>query len=638
MKKLWCHVFAVLIFCSTLTAQPARTKNLRNASYNIKVTLNAQKKQVSGTETITWKNITNKPATDIRLHLYMNAFKNNYSTFIKEAGEKSKLLSKKNRWGWIEIREITDSYNNNLTDKLTFIHPDDNNSEDRTVAVVKLARPVLPGRKIILNIDFTTQLPAIYARTGYYKNFFMIAQWFPKLGVFQKNGEWNCHQFHRNSEFFSDYGIYDVTVNVPAEFKVAGTGNIVSEVKKGLTKTVVFHAEDIHDFAWTASPDFLIKEINYRGTNIKLVYEKDHSSSVKRTFTAVKHAMDFFNSWAGPYPYKNLTILHPPTGAFRASGMEYPQFITAGTFWNIPANLRFPELVTVHEFGHQYWYGLVGNNEFEEAWLDEGINSYFESKIMDKYYGEESSIINLKFLKVGEIVNARNTYIGNTRRDKTLRPSWTYIGGGYSLFSYQKPVLMLKTLENIIGTDLMQKIFRTYFEQWKFRHPGTENFIEIVNKVTGKDYNWFFDQFLKNSLELDYKVASVISTKMPKPDGIFSDSTKIKLKKNSDLYYSVVKIHRKGEAVMPVDVLIVFDNSDSLRYKWDGKERWKKYTFIRDNKILYAEVDPQNKLLLDSNFTNNSRFTEKNRKATTFFSISLICFYQNLIQILSFIA
>jgi len=626
----------VLILHSLLWSQSSLPRSPRNASYKIDVTLDTQKKQISGKETIIWKNITSKPTREIYFHLYMNAFKNNFSTFIKEAGGRAKLLEKKDQWGWVQINHILDSRGRDWTENLFFVQPDDSNSYDRTVAVLKLPRSVPPGATITLNVDFVTQLPPIYARTGFYKNFFLVAQWFPKLGVFEKNGKWNCHQFHRNSEFFSDYGVYDVSITLPSNFKVEGTGTKTGTEEIQDKKRVTFHAEDVHDFAWTAWPDFLKKDITYKGIKISLIYEKDHKSSVERSFTAIKHDLDFFEEWAGKYPYDHITILHPPTGAFRATGMEYPQFITGGTFWNIPKGLRLVEMVVVHEFGHQYWYGIVGNNEFEEAWLDEGINSYFESKIMDKFYGQETSLVDFAGIKVGEISNAHASYIGKTRWDRTLRPSWTYTGGGYSLFSYQKPVLMLRTLENIVGSSTMKKIFRTYFKRWKFKHPHTDDFINVVNEVTGKDFNFFFDQFLRNSIELDYEVASVSCRKDFKPKGIFTDSTKSD-HNNKNLFRSVVKIHRNGEALLPVDILIVFDNGDSLKYVWDGRERWKKYTFIRPDKLLFAAVDPDSKLLLDSNYTNNSKSIKTRNRPLLFFKSNIVSFYQTVFRIITLI-
>jgi len=619
-------MLAVLICAGTVAAASPR-----NASYRITVSLDIENKQLTGNETITWKNITGKPASELCFHLYMNAFRNNYSTFIKEMGGKARLLEKNGQWGWVDITKISVSNTGDITDRLQFIQPDDNNMYDRTVAMLPLPFTVQPGQSIDINIDFTTRLPAILARTGYYKDFFMIAQWFPKLGVFEENGQWNCHQFHRHTEFYADYGMYTVNITLPDNYRVEGTGKAIAEKTEHGLRTVTMYAEDVHDFAWTAYTGFLLREEPYHNTVIRLVYEKDHESSADRTIDAVKHALDFFNEWAGPYEYSTITVLHPPTGAMRAAGMEYPQFITAGTVWKVPENIRFTEMVTIHEFGHQYWYGMVGNNEFEEAWLDEGINSYFEAKIMDTFYGSKGSLLDTRKIKIGELYSARTSYIDKTRRDRTLRNAWTFQGGGYSSFSYKKPVLMFKTLENLVGSRVMKQIFRTYFERWKFRHPHTSDFIAVVNEVTGQDYSGFFRQFLSTSLELDYCVASVSSKKVPEPEGVFDTASEQAAEQHTGLFHTKVRVFRKGEAVMPVDVLLVFEGSDSLRYVWDGKERWKTYVEVSDRKLVSAAVDPEYKIVLDANFTNNSMSINPRKNALTYFFSSFLSVYQSML-------
>ncbi|MEJ2628297.1 MAG: M1 family aminopeptidase, partial [bacterium] len=215
-----------------------------------------------------------------------------------------------------------------------------------------------------------------------------------------------------------------------------------------------------------------------------------------------------------------ITIVHPPTKCMYVGGMEYPTFITGGAFWGLPSGIKLTEMVTIHEFTHNYWYGMVGNNEFEEAWLDEGINTYTEIKIMNTYYGKETSLINFAGIKIGEIPSNRFSYISIPDRDKTLQYSWEFIGGGYATFSYAKPALVLLTLENIVGEDTMNKIMKTYFERWKFKHPQTDDFIAVVNDITQQDYSRFFQQLLRGSNELDYRVAAISSRREKNKTGV----------------------------------------------------------------------------------------------------------------------
>ncbi len=652
MKKI-VIMTALCCLCTGLRAQVIFKNPLspRNASYNIQVTLDTERKQIHGRQILLWKNITAAPAHELQFHLYMNAFKNSLSTMSRETGS-WKELRDHHGWGWIAVHSLTMNGGQSLLPSSFMIQPDDQNRDDETVLCVPLPRAVRPGETVSLAMEFTVQLPFLTRRSGYRKDFVFAAQWFPKIGVFE-NGHWNCHQYHANSEFFADFGVYSVEITLPSKMIVGATGILQRCELKDSVKTVTFRAEDVHDFVWTAWPHFLSVTEHYRGIDITVLHEKDHVSSVRRTFSAVEHAIDFFSEWAGPYPYPNLTVLHPPTGCMNAGGMEYPTFITGMTFWNIPAGIRLPEMVTIHEFGHNYWYGMVGNNEFEEAWLDEGINTYYEYMIMNRYYGKDHSMIDLGGIRFGEEENIRSTYIGRPRGDRILRPAWSYIGGGYATYSYNKPCLMLITLENMIGTPVMQRVMRTYFQRWRFKHPKSQDFIDVANEVSGIDLSAFFDQFLKNSFELDYAVASVYAERCRAPEGEWGwhDMTYPVRKENTtatdqepdslkspDMFRSVVKVQRRGEAVLPVDILLVFADGDSVKEVWDGRDRWLRIEHTRPARLVSAEVDPDRKCVLDSNFTNNSRTVKKINTPVHYAAIRLLNLVQTMLAGLGFLA
>jgi len=625
----------------------------RNANYQIQVTYDPAAKQIKGREILNWINISQDRIQTLQFHLYMNAFKNNRSTFARERYGHTGILGEKNAWGWINIDSLKIVNGQDLSSSWAYIQPDDGNPDDQTVIELTLPRSIRPGRNIELEIHFTTQLPWLYRRNGFYEDFVMAGQWFPKIGVYI-DGEWNCHQFHRDTEFFADFGNYDIEITLPAEYQTGATGIRQNVDKKGTLKTVTYHAEDVHDFAWTAWPQFLIETRTYDGIEIELLYERDHVSSVERTFEALKRSLDFMDAWIGPYPYPKITVMHPPTGCMNASGMEYPTFFTAGTFWFNPPGFYFLELVTVHEFLHNYWYGIVASNEFEEAWLDEGINSYTEYRIIDQYYGERTGALDIFGIEIGETDMFRLGFIGIPKKDRILRNAWTYIGGGYGVMSYFKSALMLKTLENLIGQGIMDEIIRTYYERWKFKHPKSPDFIDVVNEISGEDYNWFFDQILKGSNELDYAVKSVWTRKYKAAKGVFEQNGKqvtLPLGKDAEdkiartditetdnnLYRSVVKIHRQGEVIVPVEILIVFNNGDTIREFWDGKERWTKFEYLRPEKLKYAEVDPDRKLLLDTNFANNSLTVKMETKPLAYIGTKLLYWLQNVLHAFSFI-
>ena len=234
----------------------------------------------------------------------------------------------------------------------------------------------------------------------------MIGQWFPKVGVWWKNA-WNCHQFHADSEFFADFGTFDVNLTVPQNEILGAGGDLVSSVNNSDgTKSAKFHSEDVHDFSWTASPDYTVIEDSWTGSagpvKLHLLMSPGHMASAPRYMQALKGTLAWYDKNIGPYPYDRVTTVDPPHGAFNAGGMEYPTLITAGTNWYMPKGVLAPEDVVNHEFGHQYWYGMVATNEFEEAWLDEGINSYVEAKSMAAIYGQNTSIVNFPFATASE--------------------------------------------------------------------------------------------------------------------------------------------------------------------------------------------------------------------------------------------
>jgi len=656
-----CFLWLLFLFSSTVNSQPVifqEPLSPRIANYDIDVRLDSDTKKLFGKEKITWVNKSGDTITELQFHLYLNAFRNTRSTFMIESGGSHRGHKiDENGWGFSEINRIALASGEDLTDRLEFLHPDNNHLDDKTVFRLPLPKPLLPGKSLTLNIDFTAKLPEPpFARTGAKKEYFFVGQWFPKVGVYF-DGKWNCHQFHRNSEFFADFGVYNVHITVPRENIVGATG-IEVEVKDNGdgTATHFYHAEDVHDFAWTTSPEFVVVTDTVQDVAVRILLQPDHKNQAQRHLDATRAAIEHFQNWYGDYPYPNLTVVDPRRGAEGSGGMEYPTLITAGTAYGLPKGIRMVELVIIHEFGHNYWYHLVASNEFEEAWLDEGINSYSESQIVADQYGPVGDMIDFHGIKINDKQLQRAGYLFSPDVDPIVRNAWDfYSNNSYSINSYQKPATMLSTLQNYLGRETMQKIMRTYFERWKFKHPRTQDFIDVANEVSGQDLNWFFDQALFSRAILDYSVAGVFTRKVRKekgydftlsvlePDttaeaGIDSttretqmDTTELsqsidsvaatsdttdtaETKKQPKLYYSGVNIRRLGSFKFPVDIEVVFANGDTIYEHWDGQALWKKYRYIKPTKLVSATVDPDQKILLDVNFTNNSRTVKAHNK------------------------
>ena len=628
----------------------------RIANYEIDVQLDTKKQELHGEELLTWYNKTPDVITELQFHLYLNAFRNNKSTFMKESRGKSRGHKiSKDGWGYIEVNRIALPSGEDLTGKMEFIQPDDDNEYDRTVFRLPLSRPLQPGEFIKLEVDFTAKLPTPpFARTGAKEEYFFVGQWFPKIGVYI-DGKWNCHQFHSNSEFFADFGVYNVRITVPEKNIVGATGLEVEVINNGDgTATHFYHAEDVHDFAWTSSPEFI--EINGKAqdVDIRLLMQPDHIGQGQRHLDAAKVAIEYFQNFYGDYPFSNLTVVDPRRGAGGSGGMEYPTLITAGTSYGMPDGVRLVEVVIIHEFGHNFWYHLVASNEFEETWLDEGINTYCEGQIMNDCYGPVGDIVNFLGIKLNDTQLDRSQYIFLPDADPVVRYAWNfYSEESWAINSFFKSATMLVTLKNFLGKETMNKILQTYLDRWRFRHPKTQDFIAVVNEVAEQDLTWFFDQALFTNAVLDYSVKKVFTRKIKKNRGydftlsvceddtikengdkdtsalaindssvtdsivgvstvIDSDTTdSAETEEKPEMYYSGVNVRRLGQFKFPVEIEVTFENGEKIREKWDGRDLWKKYRYTRPIKLVSATVDPEGKIPLDINFTNNSRMVKK---------------------------
>src|SRR5438270_4579045 len=192
--------------------------------------------------------------------------------------------------------------------------------------------------------------------------------------------------------------------------------------------------------------------------------------------------------------------------------MEYPIFIAGDSSWFMPKGLYLPELVVEHEFGHQYCYGMVATNEFEVAWMDEGINSYTEVKVLDSILGKDSSVLNMWGMRASDQEQQRLGYVSVADRDPMAQKAYDYLSfNSYGGITYGKTASVLLTLEGIIGDDTMAKAMRTYFMKYRFTHPTKEDFLKTVEEVSGKDLDWYFKQAVYGSPVMDYEVMRVES-------------------------------------------------------------------------------------------------------------------------------
>ena len=656
-----------------LFAQP-RISNIR---YEIWVELDNQNKMLSGKEVISWLNKTKDLVPDMWFHLYYNAFKNERSSVIEESSEEGfgpfKIEVKKGEWGWVDVMSISLLDGRDLSSTMEFITPDEPlHPGDQTVMRVRFPEPIKPGEEVHLQLEFKSKIPRTILRSGYYQDSYFLGQWFPKPGVYEEGKGWNCHEYHLNSEFYADFAEFTVHITVPENFVVGASGRQIEAVpnKEKKTMTYTFYQENIHDFAWTADPDFIkveqefepdkevtqkeyeemarilqlpLEDVKLPNVKMILLIEPEHKSQIERHFKALRAALKYYGLWYGPYPYQTVTMVDPP---FRteSGGMEYPTLFTSGTSILRSKKVLSPESVVVHEFGHGFWYGMCANNEFEEAWLDEGINTYSTGKVLAKAYGPGvySMAVNriplawfLKLPSAYDYESDRAAAINVVEFDPITTFSWKfYDRGSYGLNVYMRASTCLYTLERLVGEEMMLRIMRTFQMRFRYKHPKTSDFISVVNDVTRRDLSWFFKELFFSTLNFDYGISSLHSEESKKyVRGVFEvegkkeelTSKKVgQLEKkerksgSEKLYITKVKIRRFGEARVNGDVLVklrvVFeDGSEEVRL-WDGQERWKELSFEKPVAAKYAQVDPDNIWLIDSNLANNSLRLKATRK------------------------
>lgn len=612
-------------------------------AYNIEVRLDPEKHQITGKETITWVSNAEEPVSDLLFHLYLNAFKNERTTLMTESplARRGRSL-RKGDWGYVDITSLhqvmsdagSDGTRVDLKPSLAFIQPDDGNPWDQTVGQVQLAESVQPGQTVTVELEFEARFPHSFSRTGFHQDYLLAAQWFPKLGIYRTAREadrfpapwntagWYCPQYHTHCEFASDFGTYRVSITAPSTHIVGATGKLQSpevENQDGTT-TWVFQQDRVHDFAWTADPQFLVEERTFdplvpmeeffsaeeeerfqkekawvmetlglsseelalRPVSVRLLLQPDHVNQAGRYLKAAMVGLRYYGIWFGAYPYETLTVVDPAFGAGATGGMEYPTFITTGSQFLVHPRGTRPEGVTLHEFAHQFWYGLVANDEFDEAWLDEGITTYTTSRVLEAAYPDRIQTTSYGSFDVGRtpILDLRpdlwsaeplttvsadwdklhlsrlalpsssildyfrdlpflnylpdvpvHRWAGTRARFFDLEPGRAIRNRSYDFHDsehyvravYVKAPLALMTLENMIGRPAFLKVLREYSARYRFGHPTGDDFLNTLNEVSGQDLSPFFVQMFDTTARVDFEVVSLSSREVSEFEGLFDE-------------------------------------------------------------------------------------------------------------------
>lgn len=359
---------------------------LRN-HYVMDVVLDPEQRTATVAQSATFINATSRPTTELYMHLYAAAFGNTHSTWMREGGPDPVTERGARDGGNIEVRSVALGTGVDLAAATTI---------DDTLMTISLPEAVPPGGRVTLAIEFTTRFPRVIARMGATGGHIDGMQWFPKFCVHGEDG-WLTHQFHRTGEFFADFGSYEVTFRYPRDLTLEATGvpTDLGGDTAGL-RVVRYDATDVHDFAFVIDPHAIVRTRTFvyripteREVQIIYLCQPYALPKAEAVLDTVEDALRDAGDWWMPYPYSRLVVDGLPHGL--GGGMEYPMLFTISQ--RFPNHLDWlvdgtedPVGVTAHEFGHQYWYGILASNEFDEAWLDEGLNTYGTTRLLESHF------------------------------------------------------------------------------------------------------------------------------------------------------------------------------------------------------------------------------------------------------------
>jgi hypothetical protein len=490
----------------------------QRADYTIEAALDTAGKSVSGTVTIRYTNNSPDTLRFVWLQLDQNLYR---------PGSKGSLLyPAESRWG---VRGFQGGYD---ISALTVNGRAAEGKVDDTMMRIDLASPLTPhGGTATISMRFAFRVPEHGSdRMGRDGTLYEIAQWYPRMAVFDDVRGWNTDPYLGQGEFYLEYGDIDYAVTVPAGYVVAGSGvlrnptdvlttaqrdrltqaqrsdSIVAVITREEadaagrravpgTRTWRFRAEHVRDVAWAAAPDFRWDATSWNGIVTQAYYQfpkagRAWESAAEQTRWSIR---TYSELWY-PYPYPQATSVAGPVG-----GMEYPMFVMVHYGTADPASI----FGTIdHEHGHEWFPMLVGSNERRYAWMDEGFNTYINAFSNERRYPGTSAF-------AGYVANWRQV-VQNGTQSPLMTPPDRIDPGALGAIGYRKPGAVLLTLrDDVIGRETMDRAMREYARRWAFKHPTPGDFFRTVENVSGEDLAWFWRAFFYGTDVLDIAIEGV---------------------------------------------------------------------------------------------------------------------------------
>lgn len=613
MKKTNTLLIILLLFNFLATAQGYFQQEV---NYKINVKLNDVEHSLSAYIEIEYINNSPNTLDFIYFHLWPNAYKNGETALAKQKLENS-------TYRWFE-KEYNTGYIDSLDFKIDGKKANweyDNHHID--ICKLELNEPLKPGERIIITTPFYVKIPSCFiSRFGHGGQSYQITQWYPKPAVYDKYG-WHQMPYLNMGEFYSEFGSYDVSITLPKNYVVGATGDLQNEeelkwlnelAKKteqiknfdktdrsfpksdSVLKTIRYKQKNIHDFAWFADKRFHVlkgeRKMPHTGKKVTCwaMFLNKEADLWQHSIEYIGDALYYYSQWYGDYPYNNCTAVHSSISA--GSGMEYPNITVIGDSRKDMAL----EMVIMHEVGHNWFYGMLGFNEREYPWLDEGINSFSEARYFKEKYKDEDRLYKLALTeKQAKLLNVEDlpykvyhlySYLlparFNIDQPATLH-SVDYTMTNYGSMVYSKSSCVFDHLLAYLGEDQFNKIMQDFFKKWQYKHPYPEDVREAFEKGSGKNLSWLFDDLLSTTKKLDYKITG--------------------------LHHNQLTVKNKGMINAPFPVTAIKDNKEVFTQWYEGFSDKKTFTLPENKDYDYIRIDPDYRM--PEMYTQNNYIRKK---------------------------
>lgn len=512
----------------------------QRVNYTINVRLDDQKHFLHGFEKIEYINNSPNELNFIYFHLWPNAYKNNDTELAKEelANQgKHHLFNIKSQRGYIDSLNFKANGNETSWE----YHP-----EHIDICKVHLNQPLKSGEKVIISTPFRVKIPSgVISRFGHIRQAYKITQWYPKPAVYDNRG-WHPMPYRDMGEFYSEFGSFRVSITLPQNYVVAASGNLASQTEidwlnkqaelteKKLNfskeplkfptshkkfKTITYHLDNAHDFAWFADKRFLVKkdEVQLPNTGKKVTswsfFNQNEEELWMNANEYINDALRYYSKWYGNYPYDHCSAV---SGISTGGGMEYPTITIIGP----NSNAKSLEQVIMHEVGHNWFYGTLGFNERRYPYLDEGLNTFSEVRYINEKYKDNNEFYQFmgleerlaNFLNIENLSYARAyemAYLFLARRnfDQPMNThSCNFTRMNYGVMSYMKAARAFHYLQQYLGEEKFDQVMSDFYRKWKFKHPYPEDLEVAFSNQTEKELDWFFHGMTKTNEKVDYKI------------------------------------------------------------------------------------------------------------------------------------